>query len=84
MRFLESEPPAPIPDDFEAFVLELGEVADTYGTWPLIGCFWRASDEACRALVAQPEIWHGLLTRARYADRRRYESGVTLGRRAGL
>jgi len=33
--------------------------------------------------VARPVIWQGLIARARYADRRRYESGVTLGRRAG-
>jgi len=84
MRFLEPEPPAAIPDDFEAFVIELGDVADELGVWALIGCYWRAPDEACRALVARPVIWQGLIARARYADRRRYESGVTIGRRAGL
>jgi hypothetical protein len=81
MRFLEPEPPAPIPDDFEAFVEELGLVADELGVWAVIGCYWRASDEACRALVARPVIWQGLIARARYADKRRFETGVTLGRR---
>jgi len=69
-RSLEAEPPAPMPDAFEAFVLELGLLADCEGAEGLIGAFWFAPDECCRYLAGQPAMWVGLLARGRYADRR--------------
>lgn len=84
MRFLEAEPAFTLkPYEFDGWMDELGDVADEAGAWALIGCFWHASEECCRYLVANPTLWQGLLARAQFADKRRYESGVMLGRRMG-
>jgi len=71
MRGLEVEPPAPRPEEFEAFVDELGLLADCEGVWGLIGAFWFVPAECGRYLAAQPAIWQGLMARARYADARK-------------
>ena len=85
MRFLETEPAFVLkPYEFDAWIDELGLVADCEGAWALIGAFWFAPEDCCRYLVANPAIWEGLLARGRYADRKRFETGVMFGRRAGL
>ena len=82
MRCLETEPPASVkPSGFDDFLDELSMVADHAGVWALIGVFWFAPEEPCRYLVAHPHLWEGLLTRARYADWKRFESGMQLGQR---
>lgn len=85
MRFLESEPPVVLkPFQFDEWYEEIGLVADCEGAWAVVGMFWSASEECCRYLVSHPSLWESLLARGRYSDRRRFETGVTLGRRAGL
>jgi hypothetical protein len=84
MRRFEFEESPPKPIDFEDFVEELGLVADCEGAWALVGMFWHAPVECCRYLACQPALWEELISRARYADARRWDAGVRLGRGVGL
>ena len=84
MQRFEAEDRAVKPPDFDAFVDELGLVADCEGAWALVGMFWHAPVECCRYLAAHPAIWEGLIARARYADLQRWATGVRLGRGVGL
>ena len=84
MQRFEAEERAPRPLDYDAWLVDLGDVADTCGAWALIGAWRRAPTDYCRYLVTQPGIWEALVARAQYADRRRYESGVLTGRGVGL
>ena len=84
MRRFEHEDAPVKPLDFDAFVEELGLVAECEGAWALIGAFWFAPLECCRYLASQPELWELLIARARYADARRWDAGVRLGRGVGL
>jgi hypothetical protein len=84
MQRFEPEARAALPLDYDAWVLGLGDVADTCGAWALIGAWRKSPTEYCRYLVTQPGIWEELIARGQYADRRRYESGVLTGRGVGL
>jgi hypothetical protein len=84
MRRFEYEDAPVMPPDFEDFLDELGLVADCEGAWALVGMFWHAPIECCRYLASQPELWELLIARARYADARRWDAGVRLGRGVGL
>jgi hypothetical protein len=84
MRRFEVEDRAPKPPEFDAFIEELGLIADCEGAWALVGMFWHAPPECCKYLAAHQHVWEGLLARARFADARRYSEGVHVGRRVGL
>jgi hypothetical protein len=84
MRSLQAEPRPIKPIDFDEFVEELGLVADCEGAWALVGAFWFAPQDACRYLASQPVIWEYLYARARFADARRWDAGVRLGRGVGV
>jgi len=84
MRRFEAEPRAVLPLDFDAWLHDLGDVADTCGAWALVGAWRKAPTEYCRYLVTLPGLWEGLIARAQYADRVRYEAGVLTGRGVGL
>ena len=84
MRRFEAEDAPVKPLDFDAFLEELGLVADCEGAWALVGMFWHAPVEVCRYLASQPALWELLIARARYADARRWDAGVRLGRGVGL
>ena len=83
-RLLEPEPRVPKPPDFDEWLFEAGELADSSGAWAVIGMFFHAPLECAQYLITIPEMWESLLSRGRYADRRRFESGVMFGRRVGL
>jgi len=84
MKRFEAEPRALKPDGFDAWLSEVGDVADVLGAWALIGAWRNAPTDYCRFLITIPGLWEGLIARAQYADRRRYESGVLIGRGAGV
>jgi hypothetical protein len=84
MRRFEHEPRVLKPDSFDAWLSEIGDVADALGAWALIGAWRNSPTECCRYLITLPGLWDGLIARGRYADRRRYEAGVYAGRRIGL
>ncbi len=83
MRRFEHEPRALKPEGFDAWLEKVGDVADALGAWALIGAWRNSPVECCRYLVTIPGLWDGLIARAQYADRRRYESGVLIGRGVG-
>ena len=81
MPRFEAEARTPIPADFDAWLVDLGDIADTCGAWALIGA-WRTSNTAhCRYLVGLPGVWEQLIARGLYADRVRYEFGIANGSR---
>jgi hypothetical protein len=82
MPRFEPEPRAVKPPDFDAWLDELGLVADCEGEWALIGTLWRSPRECCAYLATIPGMWASLLTRARYADFRRFYDAVWMGHRA--
>jgi hypothetical protein len=84
MQRFEAEARAELPLDYDAWLLGLGDVADTCGAWALIGAWRKSPTEYCRYLVTQPGIWEQLISRGQYADRLRYESGVVIGRGVGV
>ena len=83
-RSLEPEPQLMKPRDFDAWLLQIGMTADAAGAWAVVGAWMRSPEDCCRYLVSLPGLWEGLIARGRYADQRRYEEGVMIGRRAGL
>jgi hypothetical protein len=83
MRRFEVEARPDKPPEFDAWLDELGLVGDCEGTWALVGTLWRSPAECCKYLGTLPGVWSGLLARAQYADRSRFEFGVYLGRNAG-
>ncbi len=84
MRRFELEARAVKPPEFDAWLSEIGDVADVEGAWALIGAWRNAPTDYCRFLITIPGLWEGLIARAQYADRRRYETGVQIGRGVGL
>jgi len=80
MRRFEPEPRAVRPPDYDAWLLGLGDIADTCGAWALIGAWRKSPTDYCRYLVTQHYVWEELIARGQYADRVRYEAGVYRGR----
>jgi hypothetical protein len=67
----EPEPRATKPDEFEEWMVELAEIADTEGTWTLVMSWMYAPVECCAYLMRMPGVLEGLMLRARYTDRKR-------------
>jgi hypothetical protein len=80
MRRFEHEPRALKPDGFDAWLAELGDVADALGAWALIGAWRTAPTDYCRYLVSMPGRWDELISRGRHADELRWAYGVHAGR----
>ena len=77
--------PAPKPPDFDGWLEEIGELADSEGFEALVGVLIRFAPAECvRHLSASPAIVASLIARARYADGCRFARGVAIGRRLGL
>jgi hypothetical protein len=72
----EAEPRAAKPPEFDAWMDDLAEIADTEGTWTLIMAWMYAPPECCAYLMRLPGLLEGLMLRARYTDQQR-------GRRSG-
>jgi len=84
MPRFEAEARVQKPADFDQWLWEVGLLADTEGAWALIGMWWHSPPECCRYLASQPALWELLIARARYADARRWDAGVRLGRGVGV
>ena len=82
-RFETEERPVK-PDEFDEWLDELGLLADCEGAWALIGAWMYSPTECTRYLVTLPGLWEGLIARGRYADLRRFDLGMRVGRRMGV
>jgi len=81
MRFLESEPPADKPIEFDGWYTDVAELADTEGEATTIGVLMEYAPMEClRYLGSQQPLVASLLARARLADRARFMKGVYRGR----
>lgn len=75
------EPRARKPKEFDGWLADLVELADSEGESALVGIvLFYAPLECVQYLASQQPLWTGLLTRARYADAQRFRAGVSLGR----
>ena len=81
MLSFEAEPRTRKPEQFEAWLDEIGLLADCEGLEALIGILqWFSPVECCAYLITLPGVWPELLARARFADAKRFAEGVYIGR----
>jgi hypothetical protein len=82
MRFLEPEPPADKPTDFDEWWREVCALADDEGEAATVGVvLGYAPVECVRFLATQQPMWTELMARARHTDMCRFYSGIHRGRR---
>ena len=80
-RFLECEPPAEKPLEWDEWWIEIGEVADAHGEAATVGVVLQYAPLECvQYLASQQPMFAELLSRARFADARRFQAGVLRGR----
>lgn len=74
----EAEPRATKPADFDAWIVDLAEIADEEGVWLLIMAWMYAPPECCAYLMRMPGLIESLIVRAQYTDQTRgYPSGMS-------
>jgi hypothetical protein len=82
MQRFEPEPRAEMPPDFEGWIAELLLLADAEGEAATLGILLQYAPLECVSFLATvPALCAELISRARYADRCRFEFGVYAGRR---
>ena len=78
----EAEPRATKPQGFDAWLIEMGIVADCEGWWILVMAIIHAPVAHCQYLITIPGAWPELVARAHYADS--HHDFSLIARRAGL
>jgi hypothetical protein len=82
MRFLETEPAADKPAEFDKWFAEICELADDEGEAATVGVvLGYAPVECVRFIASQQSMWAALMARARHTDMCRFYSGIYRGRR---
>jgi hypothetical protein len=71
MSHFEAEPRATKPPDFEEWVTDLAEIAETEGVWMLTMAWMYAPVECCAYLMRVPGLMTMLMQRAKYTDQQR-------------
>jgi hypothetical protein len=67
----EAEPRAMKPAEFDEWVGDLAEIADTEGVWMLVMAWMYAPPDCCMYLTRMTGMLEGLILRARYTDQKR-------------
>jgi len=84
-KHLQAEPLGDKPEDFDPWADELGWFTDVEGTQALLGVVMEyAPTECVRALASDQRLWACLMARGRFADRKRFELGVQIGKLVGV
>ena len=76
----EAEPRAATkPPEFDEWIVDLADIADTEGSWTLITAWMYAPVDSCRYLMRFPGLVDALILRARYTDQQRTANGTPSG-----